>query len=317
MTLSGLHKKLGAFIILFCFSLGAFPQEEDTNPGIISYFEEYRKYHHQDQLDLALKALDNAADLSEQDEDEKNLIKCYQHFALLYLDMGRIDDAIFYLENKAKVMLEQLAYPRGEALQKFVEAKLLFAQDYPYRADYMLDEATKESNDRNLLNNIVLLKAEIYSSLDKAETASVNFNSLVVNEDEFEKEYLRARAYLGLAKLYERQAEHEESTKNGESALQLAQTNGFNKLYLEANQLLEKGYELLGQYDRSLEYSRNLLQLRDSVFTLAKTVEEAKISNRLQLEYMSDEINRQTEQIDQLNESRNRSELTAILTSAF
>ncbi|MCX2719266.1 tetratricopeptide repeat-containing hybrid sensor histidine kinase/response regulator [Lentiprolixibacter aurantiacus] len=290
---------------------------ETTNPGIISYFEEYRKYHHQDQLDEALKSLDVAADLSEQNEDEKSLINCYHHFALLYLDMGRLDDAIFYLENKAKVMLGQLAYPRGEALQKYVEARLLFAQDYPYRADYMLDEARKESNDRNLLNNIVLLKAEIYSSLDKVETATVNFNSLVVNEDEYEKEYLQARAYLGLAKLFEKQEEHEESVKNGESALAIAEANGFSKLYLEANKLLEEGYEKLGQYDRALVYSRNLLNLRDSVFTLAKTVEEAKISNRLQLEYMGEEINRQTEQIDQLNESRNRSELTAILTSAF
>ena len=318
MRISGLHKKLGAFLLLLCVSLSAFPQDADTtNPGITSYFEEYRRYHHQDQLDQALKSLDVAADLAEKMEDEKNLIRCYHQFALLYLDMGRIDDAIFYLENKAKVMLGQLAYPSGEAYQKFVEAKLLFAQDYPYRADYMLDEAKKESNDRNFLNNIVLLKAEIYSSLDKAETASINFNSLLVNEDIYEKEYLQARAYMGLAKLFEKQGDFDESVKNGESALAIAEVNSFSKLFLEANQLLERSYEKLGQYDRSLVYSRNLLQLKDSVFNLSKSVEEAKISNRLQLEYMSEEINRQTEQIDQLNESRNRSELTAILTSAF
>ena len=305
-------------LIIFCFSLSAFPQDmETTNPGITSYFEEYREFHHQDKLDQALKSLDVAAELAEKLEDEKNLINCYHRFALLYLDMGRLDDAIFYLDNKAKVMLSQVAYPRGQAFQKYVEAKLLFAQDYPYQADYMLEEAKKESNDRNLLYKIVLLKAEIYSSLDKVETASVNFNSLVVNEDEFEKEYLQARAYLGLAKLFQKQEEYEESVKNGESALVIAETNGFAKLFLEANQLLEKDYEQLGQYDRSLVYSRNLLKLKDSVFTLAKSVEETKISNRLQLEYMGDEINRQSEQIDQLNESRNRSELTAILTSAF
>ena len=318
MILSGLHKKLGAFIILLCIGLSVFPQDsETTNPGITAYFEEYRRYHHQDQLEQALKSLDVAADLAEKSEDEKSLIRCYHQFALLYLDMGRIDDAIFYLENKAKVMLGQLAYPSGEAYQKFVEAKLLFAQDYPYRADYMLDEAKKESNDRNLLNNIVLLKAEIYSSLDKGETASINFNSLLVNEDIYEKEYLQARAYMGLARLFEKQNDFEESVKNGESALAVTEVNGFSKLFLEANQLLERSYEKLGQYDRSLVYSRNLLQLKDSVFTLAKSVEEAKISNRLQLEYMGEEIKRQTEQIDQLNESRNRSELTAILTSAF
>ncbi|MCE2611448.1 ATP-binding protein [Flavobacteriaceae bacterium D16] len=305
-------------LIILCFSLSVFPQDmESTNPGITAYFEEYRQYHHEDQLDQALKSLDVAAELAEKLEDEKRLIECYHRFALLYLDMGRIDDAIFYLENKAKVMLSQLAYPPGEAFQKYVEAKLLFAQNYPYRADYMLDEAKKESNDRNFLYNIVLLKAEIYSSLDKAETASINFNSLLVNEDIYEKEYLQARAYLGLAKLFEKQELYDESVKNGESALVIAEANSFAKLYLEANQLLEKGYEQLGEYDRSLVYSRNLLKLKDSVFTLAKSVEEAKISNRLQLEYMSEEINRQTEQIDQLNESRNRSELTAILTSAF
>lgn len=316
--MSGLHKKLGAFTILLCFALAVYPQEvESTDQGIISFLEESRQYHHQDQLDKALKSLDIATELAEKLEDEERLIECYQKFALLYLDMGKIDDAYFYLENKAKVMLDQTAYLSLEAEQKYVEARLMFAEERPYEAIYLIDQARELSNDRNFLHNIVLLEGEIYSSLAKVETASTLFNSLVVNEDDFEKEYLQARAYLGLAKLYQQNGEYEESVKNGESALSIANTNDFSKLIYQSNELLEEDYEKLGEYSRSLVYSRNLLQLKDSVFTLAKSVEEAKIGNRLQLEYMSEEIQRQAGQIEQLNESANRSELTAILTSAF
>ena len=317
MIIKGIHKIIGATLIALCFVLSVYPQEVDnTNTGIDAYFQEARTFQHQDLNDKALVALDKAAEFSEKLQDDKSLIDTYHKFALLYLDMDKADNATFYWE-RAKVLLNTIAYPMGEAINNFVEAKFLYERENYYQAIFILDKAKELSNNRNLLHNIVLLEGEIYSSIDKFETASTNFNSLVVNTDEFEQAYLQVRAHLGLALLYQKSGEYEESVKNAESALAIAQANGFSKWVYKANQLLEKDYERLGNYSLSLQYSRNLLRLRDSVFTLAKSVEEAKMSNSVQLEYMGDEIKRQDEQIDQLSESANRSELTAILTSAF
>ena len=302
---------------MLCFGLIGYAQEVDTtNPGITDYFLEATTNFHQDRMDEALNALDLAAELAEKLEDDKSLIDTYHKFALLYLDMDKADNGIFYWE-RAKVLLNTIAYPSGEAMNNFVEAKFLYDQENFYQAIFILDKAKELSNDRNLINNIVLLEGEIYSSIDKFDTASKNFSSLVVNSDLYEQAYLQVRAYMGLAQLYQKSGDYEESVKNGESALAIASANGFSKWIYKANELLESDYEKLGRYDRSLEYSRNLLTLKDSVFNLAKSVEEAKASNSVQLEYMSEEIKRQDEQIEQLSESANRNELTAILTSAF
>ncbi len=308
---------MGAIFIALCFVLSVYPQEGDnTNIGIETYFQEARTFQYQDLNDRALTALDQAAELSEKLQDDKALIDTYHKFALLYLDMDKADNATFYWE-RAKVLLNAIEYPMGEAMNNYVEAKFLYARENYYQAIFILDKAKELSNNRNLLHNIVLLEGEIYSSIDKFETASTNFNSLVVNSDEFEQEYLQVRAHLGLALLHQKKEEYEESVKNAESALAIASVNGYSKWIYKANELLEQDYEKLGRYDLSLQYSRNLLELKDSVFTIAKTVEEAKMSNSVQLEYMGDEIKRQDKQIDQLSESANRSELTAILTSAF
>ncbi|MBT8312591.1 MAG: response regulator [Flavobacteriaceae bacterium] len=308
---------MGAILIALCFALSVYPQDGDnTNTGIDAYFQEARNFQHQDLNDKALVALDKAAELSEKLQDDKALIDPYHKFALLYLEMGKADNATFYWE-RAKVLLNAIAYPMGDAINNYVEAKFLFDREEYYQAIFVLDKAKELSNNRNLLHNIVLLEGEIYSSINKFETASTNFNSLVVNSDEFEQEYLQVRAHIGLALLNQKNEEYEESVKNAENALEIARANGFSKWIYKATELLEQDYERLGKYDLSLQYSRNLLRLKDSVFTLAKSAEEAKISNNVQLEYMGDEIKRQDEQIDQLSESANRSELTAILTSAF
>ncbi len=256
--------------MVLCFGLSGYTQEVATpNSGIKAYFNEARTYHHQDRMDEALNALDMAAELAEKLEDEKALIDAYHEFALLYLDMEKADNGTFYRE-RAKVLLNNMAYLSGEAMNNFVEAKFLYAQENYYQSIFILDKAKELSNDRNLLNNVVLLEAEIYSSIDKFDTASKNFSSLLVNNDPLEQAYLQVRAHMGLAQLYQQNEDYEESVKNAESALEIAIANGFSKWIYKANELLEYGYEKLGRYDRSLEYSRNLLSIKDSVFNLGQ-----------------------------------------------
>lgn len=287
-------------------------QTEDMD----THIQEMRFYKNQNKIDLALEALDKAAVLAEENEDEKALVDCYHLFAQLYLELDKRETALFYWD-RATVLLNNLAYPHGHAVHKYIEAIFLYNSGNNFQAIFMLNEAKQLSNARSLLNHILLLEAYIYISIEKFESAATNFNSLVVNNDTYEKEYLTTKAYLGLARMNYLLENYEESIKNGLSALELARTNNFSKEVFDANELLGRAYEQTEKYDLSLIHNRNLLEIRDSIFTIEKVRTEAKTADKIQFDFMNEEIRRQDERIEKLNESANRSEITAILTSAF
>jgi len=308
-----------ALLLVICVICAPFVKaQERTNQvnGLETFFNETRTYKNQNKINLALESLDKAAALAEETEDEKALVDCYHKFALLYMELEKRETTLFYWD-RATVLLNELEYPYGHAVHKFIESILLYDSGNNFQAIFMLNESRQLTNDRNLLNNILLLEANIYLSIEKYDSAALNFNSLVVNNDVFEKESLMAKSHLGLAKLYVNTEDYEESIKNGVRALEIAQANNFSKEEFEANELLGQAYEKRERYNLSLVHNRNLLKLKDSVFTIEKIKAEAKTADRIQFEFMSDEIKRQDAKIEELNESRNRSEITAILTSAF
>ena len=315
-----LHRKYFHLILICIIFLisNRFTAQERTNPeeGIETFFTQTREFKNQNKINLALESLDKAAALAEDTNNAKALVDCYHKFALLYLELDKRETTIFYWD-RSTVILNELAYPYGYAVHKYIEATLLYDSGLFFQAIFMLNEAKRLSNDRNLLNNILLLEAKIFVSIEKFESAELSYNSLVVNQDVFEKDYLQTQAYLGLTRLYLQNNNLEESIKNGLMALEVAEANQFTKEIFEANELLGKAYETQEKYDLSLVYNRNLLSLKDSVFTIEKVKAESKAADRIQFEFMADEISRQDAKIEDLNESANRSEITAILTSAF
>ena len=97
----------------------------------------------------------------------------------------------------------------------------------------------------------------------------------------------------------------------------MATDNGFSKEVIEANSLLTEVYSALGKYNLALKNSQNLLGIRDSVFNVAKIQTEAKTAEKIQFDFMGDEIKRQEQKIEELNASKNQSDIAAILTSAL
>nr|WP_282163096.1 ATP-binding protein [Ulvibacterium marinum] len=281
-----------------------------------SYFDNARELKNQSKMDLALESLEKAAELAEKNEDVKALVDSYHNLALLYLKLDKEETTLFFWD-RAKSVLKDIEYPYGDAIHKFIEAILLFRDEKNFQAIFMLNEAKQLNNDRNFFNNILLVEGNIYLNLEKYDSASKNFNSLVINTDLYEKEYLATRAYIGLAQLNQKIKNFEEGALNAESALKLSRENDFFKETLEANQLLTQLYESLGRFDKSLVHNRNLLEIRDSLFTIEKVKTEAKTAEKIQFDFMSDEIKRMDQRIEELNESRNRSEIATILTSAF
>ena len=328
MRFGSLHiktrKALSLFAVIFFFHVGSakgsLPNTQDQDSikhsSVQGYFENARLYSNRDETDLALEELEKASRAAEADEDVKALIDSYQRHALLYLKLNK-EETTYFFWDRAKSLLKDIEYPYGDAMQKYIEAILLYHDGKNFQAIFMLNEAKQLNNDRNFFNNILLVEGNIYVNLEKYDSAAKNFNSLIINTDIYESEYLATRAYLGLAKLNFEIKDFEESASSAENALKLAKENKFFKEILEANEMLTTVYELLGRYNLSLANNRNLLNIRDSLFNIAKLKTETKTAEKIQFDFMNDEIKRQEQKIEELNASKNKSEVAAILTAAL
>ena len=255
--------------LFLCYGLAAFAQESTVHNSVQTYFDEARTYGNKNQIDLALKSLDKAAALAEENKDLKTLIDSYHMFALLYLKLDKVKITKFYWD-RAKALLKDIEYPYGDAIYKYIEAVLLFKEGQNFQAIFMLGEARQLNNDRNFFNNILLTEGEIYLNLEKYESATKNFNSLIVNTDVYEKDYLATRAHLGLAQTNLGIEDYEEAGKNAQSALKLAEENGFSIEIVKSNELLAQAFEGLGSFEKALVATRNLYTAKDSLFTVKK-----------------------------------------------
>jgi signal transduction histidine kinase len=291
-------------------------QDSIPSKDLDTYFEEAMIYANQDKVDLALESLEHAAKVAEYNENVKGLVDSYHKTAFLNLKLDKEDAALLYWD-RAKGVLKDIEYPYGNAIHKYIEGLVEFKNGKSFQARFLLDEAKQLNNDRNMFNNILLVEGNIFLGQAKYEDATKNFNSLVINTDIYEKEYLAASAHLGLAKVFIETENFEESAVNGEKALTISKENNFYSKVVEANQLLGAAYEKLRSYDKALVNTQNLLGIQDSLFNIEKVKTEAKVADQIRFDFMNDEIKRQDQTIEELDEARNRSDLTAILTTAF
>jgi len=292
-------------------------QSLDSLDNSVSYFfDQARNLVNQNNLEPALQYLNKAATLAEKNDDLKSLIDTHHKLALLYLDLNRENDALFYLDRTKKA-LENIEYPYGDAIYKYVDANILFQNNKSFQALLMLEEAKQLNNDRNFYNNIILTESDILASIEKFDQALTKYNSLLVNTDIHEKEYLSTRAYLGLSKLHFKKNAFEESATNAEKAYEIAKENRFFRELFEANEQLTLTYEKLGNFELANAALKKKIILNDSLNNIEKILSEAKTADKIQFGIMSGQIKQQDEEIAALTESETRSEFAVILTSAF
>ena len=313
-------KKLATLVLLGTLVYGVNAQTDSTanatNVNVTAHFDKARVLQNQNKLDFALVSLNKASELAEQNNDIKSLIDSYHKLALLYLQLNKEESAeVFW--GRSNTLLKDIEYPYGDAIFKYVEAKMLHRKENNFQAIFMLEEAKQLNNDRNFFNHILLLEADIYVDLEKYEVASKNYNSLIANTDIYEKEYLAARAHIGMAQLRLKTEKLGEAALDGENALKLAKANNFFREIKEANELLAEIYKKMGRFDLALENNENLGGIKDSLFNIEKIKTEAKTADKIQFEFMTNQINKQDKQIEDLTDETNRSEIIVILVSAF
>ncbi|WP_238719061.1 tetratricopeptide repeat-containing hybrid sensor histidine kinase/response regulator [Pelagihabitans pacificus] len=314
------HLHIEQFLCCLVFTLltigGTYAQDSIPNKSYEAYSQEAMTYRHQNKLDLALVALENAAKVAEQNDDIKAVIDALHKFSIVYLELDKKSNSEVYWD-RANAQLKKMEYPFGNAVQKFIGALYKYGEGNNFQAIAELNEAKQLSNDRNLVNNILLAEGNIYMALEKYDVASKNFNSLIINTDPYEQEYLSTKASLGLAQLHLATNNLEEAALNAENALGLARQHHFFVEVVASNELLSQIYEKMGRFDLAVRNVRNLLGIKDSLFTLDKLKTEAKAAEKIQFDFFTGEIGRLEEKNEELSQEARSSELTAILTSAF
>ena len=320
MTHIGSNKIVPNLLLALVFIFQSFnikaQDSTSSKQSIKSYYKEALTLRHQNKISSAIGVLNKATELAEQNEDLQSLIDIYQKIALLHIELEDYDTASFYRE-RAGVILKNTEYRFGEAMQKFIDATILYKENNNFQAIKLLDEAKLLSNDKNLINNIQLAEGNIFLNIEKYDDAEKTFNALLVNSDIFERSYLATMANLGLAQLKLKQGDLKKSAKHGEAALMLATKNKFFREILKANKFLAEIYEDLKVYDKSLQFNKNVLNIQDSLFNIERFKLEMNTADKLTEKFQGEEIQKLTEENETLSESKNRSEITAILASAF
>jgi signal transduction histidine kinase len=302
---------------MFCTWQPIFAQKDVTSRAKIEkYFIDSRAYKNQDKIDLALESLEKSLTLAQEIEDEKSIIDCYHEFSLLYLKLNKIDQSILFWE-RAEIFLKNNEYPYGSAVHKYIDALHLYKQEKYYLANFELDKATQMTNVRNLTLHILLAKGFIYLELPKYNEAVKHFNSLIVNNDSDEKDYIATRAYIGLTELKLKTEQPEKALQYAKQGLELAEKNNFFNEIRALNEILSTTNEILGNYEASLIYSKKLIQINDSVFNESKIKTEINTANNTEFTLLNNIISNQDKEIEKLKESGSRTQIVIILTSAF
>ena len=321
MTSNLIYKHLGSvrcfvLCIFLCTQLSFGQNDISSTEKVQSIFDEFTTYRHQNKIDKALETLDQAAEIAENNEDAKLLLDTYHQYARLFLEEGDRETTIFYWD-RASILLKELSYSYGQAFHNYLDAALRYDEGNNFQSLKLLEESRKLSNNRNLGNNILLLEAYIFTNIEKYDDAIKNLHALIVNSDDKERPYLATKANLQLAKISVELNDLQEGVIHSQAALELAEKHGYFKEVKAANLSLSNIYERTGEYSQALSYTKALEQIRDSIFNIEKVQLETKTADKIRFEHQMTEINKLTAKNEELSESKNRSEITAILTSAF
>lgn len=309
---------LAVLCLLLTTELSA--QEKDLDYKAISIDSLHRRalvQQHQNKGKDAFASLEHAARASEQQEDLRELIDTYHLFARFHLENGDLDSADFYMQS-ARIRLGTQDYRFGNAYQAFLSARRALLQKNYYQAAEFLEKVKGMSNERNLLNHITLANAEVLFHRMKYAEAETQLNALLSNSDPIEQKYLATKANLWLSRLMMDQGRIEESIEAGQNALGIAKSKGYPIEEIEAYEILKNSFYQAGSYKSALQNSQALLDLTQTKENAEKEKQAAiKSAERITLLDQAKEMKNLERENAELNQSASRSEITAILTSAF
>lgn len=302
--------------MLLCTQAGFGQNQDNSTTKVRDIFETFMEQRHQNRFSQAMETLNEAANIAESNEDSKLLLDVYHQYTRMFLEAGDRKTALFYWD-RAAILLRDTSYAFGQAFHLYLEAAIRFDEGNNFQALKLLEESRKLSNNRNLGNNILLLEANIQANITNYDKAVKNLHALIVNSDDKERAYLATKANLQLSKISVTLDDLDDAIIHSKATLELAQKHGFSKEIKNAYAQLSDIYQRKQQYDQALFYTQRLEGIKDSIFNLEKARIEAVTADKVRFDHQMSELNKLQAKNEQLSESKNRSEITAILTSAF
>lgn len=306
--------------VLLCTFLGAllaFGQKGDDSPAIPPpVFEAFASYKHQNNIGRALETLDSVLKIAEVRKDTRLLLDTYHHYTQLFLEEGDWETAAFYWD-RASLLLQGHSYPYGQAFHYYIEAMWHYKEEKLLEALTLLEKSRALISNHHLRHHILLLEASLYTDLGRYKEALNDLQALTVDPNATESPYLAAQAALQWGKIRHEQGDCKAAITHSKTALTCSEEHGFLKVIQAANAQLSHLYEKLGHYDEALRHRKALEVVKDSLFTLKKAELVAKTTDRIRFVHQRDAIVELTATNKALSESKDRSELTAILASAF
>ena len=100
--------------MLLCTQFAFAQNESNSASDVKTIFDEFMSYRHENKVDKALEALNEAANIAEINEDSKLLLDTYHQYARLFLEEGDRETAIFYWD-RASILLRDTSYSYGQA----------------------------------------------------------------------------------------------------------------------------------------------------------------------------------------------------------
>lgn len=216
----------------------------------------------------AVQSLLNALTLAEQSENLQDQVRFLANIGTTYVEVGEYETAQGYLK-RALELSEQIDYKKS---QLFIISSL--ALIYKERKEYdkavmqarrcleMMPEVTPLYQKAETL--IVLGESQIF--LDAALEAETHLNQALEISQQIGDNTTRAKALLGLGRLYHSQGNEDRAKDELLKALKLAEEAEHPQLAYRIHGALSETYEKLGDFQTALHHHREYHAAKEEVF---------------------------------------------------
>ncbi len=247
-------------------------------------------YRKQGNFPKAMDSFEKAISCFMEMKEELSASDCLNNIGNLYMDNGDPFRALDYYNRSVQIEAVQKDNYRLVSRYKNLADAYFTLKDFT-NATLFLDKAlnlAEKTNDKFLLASCYSQVGNIHVHKGSAETgilylkkASEMFEAIGAKAEQAETLVELAAAELSAGRI-------DESVRHAGTGEQLSRSIGALKTLANANECLAKIWEQKGNIGKSLQYLKNVLQFRDSIFSAEKnrSIEEIEAGfTRTKLEY--------------------------------
>jgi tetratricopeptide (TPR) repeat protein len=315
------QKQCGNFsdaIICYEKALAITSQESMKIEAAYCYNNLGNVYRKQGNFPKAMDSFEKAISCFLEMKEELSASDCLNNIGNLYMDNGDPFRALDYYNRSVQIEAVQKDNYRLVSRYKNLADAYFTLKDFT-NATMFLDKAlnlAERTNDKSLLASCYSQVGNIHVHKGSAETgilylkkASDMFESIGAKAEQAETLVELAGAELSAGRI-------DESFGHARAGEQLSRSIGALKTLANANECLAKIWEQKGNTGKSLQYLKNVIQFRDSIFSAEKnrSIEEIEAGfTRTKLEYENQILLQNSELQNQALKIRNIALVSIVL----